>query len=384
MPGSTAKLIPLRARSQPTTDPPRREAGLGADICDETQRPLTAPAWRDYLRTVPRRLPSLVTLLLLCAHTVPARAAGPEGLPAPTAELPVRPASPAPADPAAPADPTDPTDPAPAADPADSADHPGPDGTPSLAAPARDDDLAARCPADPARVLLVGSSTMGSPLSKMLSARLTPEGHVVTRHVKASSGLARPDFFDWATELARAIARDDPDIVVIQLGSNDFQPIRFAARETALRHTLAADRPIVKRQDPAWAQVYAARVDELLAVIGPDRLVVWVGPYAFWGDNALMQGPIIDAVVPDRLGTHIARGGRGRYHSAWRETFDPRQGPLMERALPGQEKRVPIRADDRVHLNVPAVEALLRDPILAELRACREQPLENRESPASR
>lgn len=238
-------------------------------------------------------------------------------------------------------------------------------------------DSRGTCPDDTTRVLLAGSSTMGSPLGGLLDKALSRLGHLVTRRVKASSGLARPDFFDWKVELERAIADHDPHVVVLQLGSNDFQPIRFAAREA--EREARAGRPIVKRQSPLWPAIYAERVDELLEVIGPDRLIVWVGAYAFWGDNALEQGPIIEDLVADRLGSHIARGGHARYLSAWRETFDPRHGPLMERPLPGRRGRVPIRARDRIHLNVLAVEHLLRDPVLADIAACRE-PLDDRVS----
>lgn len=234
------------------------------------------------------------------------------------------------------------------------------------------------CPEDTTRVLLAGSSTMGSPLGGMLDKALSRLGHVVTRRVKASSGLARPDFFDWKVELERSLAEHDPHIVVLQLGSNDFQPIRFAERESARQ--AQAGRPIVKRHSPLWPEIYGQRVDELLEVIGPERLVIWVGAYAFWGDNALEQGPLIEEVVADRLGSHVARGGHARYLSAWRETFDPRHGPLMERRLPGRGRGlVPIRANDRIHLNVLAVELLLRDPVLADIAACRE-PLEERVS----
>jgi hypothetical protein len=223
------------------------------------------------------------------------------------------------------------------------------------------------CPRDTTRVLLAGSSTMGSPLAGLLERPLRQSGHVVTRRVKASSGLARPDFYDWKVELEQALDFA-PDVVVLQLGSNDFQPIRFAEREVERQQR--AGRPIVKRQSALWPELYAERVDELLAVIGPDRLVIWIGAYAFWGDNALEQGPIIESVVVDRLATHIAKGGHARYLSAWRETFDPRHGPVMERPMPGHRGRVPIRGGDKIHLNRLAVEVLLRDPVLADIAGC--------------
>lgn len=233
------------------------------------------------------------------------------------------------------------------------------------------------CPADTTRVLLAGSSTMGSPLGQMLEGPLKKLGHVVTRRVKASSGLARPDFYDWRLALEEALV-SEPQVVVLQLGSNDFQPLRFAARE--IERQARAGRPIVKRASPLWAELYGERVDELLEVIGPDRLVIWVGAYAFWGDNALEQGPIIEEVVVDRLASHIARGGHARYLSAWSETFDARRGPLMERRLPGHRGLVPIRAKDRIHLNTLAVEVLLRDPVLEHIGSCQSLKTENQVS----
>jgi hypothetical protein len=233
-------------------------------------------------------------------------------------------------------------------------------------------DADAICPPHLHKVLAIGSSTMGSPLGQMLERTLTAKGFDTRRKATASSGLARPDFFDWGHHARDLIAKQDPDIVVVQLGSNDFQPVRFAEREADLRRRMG-DRPHLTRKHPDWVTVYGERIDELLHVLGGDRerLIIWIGPYAFWSDNALEQGPVIDQLLRDRLSTWVAKGGHARYINAWADTFDAKRGPLMQRRLPGRRGLVEIRSNDRIHLNVLGVEVLLRDPVVAELEACR-------------
>ena len=101
---------------------------------------------------------------------------------------------------------------------------------------------------------------------------------------------------------------------------------------------------------------------------------MWLGPYAFWGDNATEQGPIIDQLLRDRISTWVAQGGFARYVNVWRETWHDTRGPVMKRALPGRRGLVEIRSTDRIHLNVLAVQSLLVDPIVAHVLSCRAAP----------
>jgi len=218
------------------------------------------------------------------------------------------------------------------------------------------------CPRRIDKVLAIGSSTMGSPLGTILERAFAREGLTSKRLAAASSGLARPDFWSWAEHGARLIAEHDPDVVVVQLGSNDYQPVWGAG-------------PPIRRQHPDWVRVYAQRIDELLEVLGGDRerLIIWVGPYAYWGDNALEQGPVIDRLLRERLAVWVERGGLARYVDAWTPTFDPRRGPIMKRRVPGVRGLVDIRSKDNVHLNTDAVRMLLADPTVAYVGACLEE-----------
>ena len=227
-------------------------------------------------------------------------------------------------------------------------------------------DADARCPSEIWKVLAIGSSTMGAPLGGILAKALKGAGLEWYQLAAASSGLARPDFWDWAAKARTLVAEHDPDVVIVQLGSNDFQPLTVRASPRMWRP--------VGRPRPEWVEVYQARIDELLGILGGDRprLIIWIGPYAYWGDNATQQGPIIDRLLTERVATWVARGGFARYVNVWRETWDERHGPVQKRRFADTRAPVDIRSSDNVHLNVPAVRRLLAEPTVAEILACRD------------
>ena len=71
---------------------------------------------------------------------------------------------------------------------------------------------------------------------------------------KDDSGLARPEFYDWAAALPKILERREIDIAVIFLGANDGQDIR------------AATAPVIFRT-PDWATTYAERVDRIVDIL---------------------------------------------------------------------------------------------------------------------
>ena len=74
------------------------------------------------------------------------------------------------------------------------------------------------------RVLLVGASSMQHDLGKQLEKRLGQyEELTVMRCGRHSSGLARPDYFDWAATLGELKGEFGPDLIIAQWGENDCQ-----------------------------------------------------------------------------------------------------------------------------------------------------------------
>jgi hypothetical protein len=81
-----------------------------------------------------------------------------------------------------------------------------------------------------------------------------------------SSGLTRPDFFDWPARLNEIVIADDPELLVLMFGGNDAQGIITPD---------GAAQPFGE----AWVREYSTRVGGVmdLLVANRDRWVVWVG-----------------------------------------------------------------------------------------------------------
>jgi hypothetical protein len=84
---------------------------------------------------------------------------------------------------------------------------------------------------------------------------------------RIATGFARPDYFDWQSELTRLVTGTPPDVVVALFGANDAQGL------------LLADGTAVQTlDDPRWRVEYGRRVGAAMdALRAKNRLVLWVG-----------------------------------------------------------------------------------------------------------
>jgi len=221
----------------------------------------------------------------------------------------------------------------------------------------------AKCPVTEKKhptVYGIGGSTMGSVLGPMLDKVFEENGIQFRRWGKASSGLARPDFHDWPKEAPALMKKHQPDIVIVSLGTNDYQP-------------LWEDGKWIEQDDPAWETKYGERVDALLEAItkdDKDRLVIWSGPYAFEGKNAEVRAPIVNRIMRARVEAFIAGGGNAVFHDAYGPTADDKGKPLTKAVLPHGKKAVEIRSKDGIHLTTDAVRQLLAEPIVDMTLPC--------------
>jgi len=200
----------------------------------------------------------------------------------------------------------------------------------------------------------IGGSTMGSLLGPMLDKVFGDNDVKFRRWGKASSGLARPDFHDWAKSAPELMHKHQPDIVIVSLGTNDYQ-------------ALWEDGNWILQDDAKWEKKYGERVDALLTAIAKDdqdRLIIWSGPYAFEGKNAVVRAPIVNRIMKERVEAFAAAGGNAVFHDAYVVTSDDKGHPLDTAVLPGKKKAVDIRTKDKVHLTSDAVRLLLAQPIV--------------------
>lgn len=208
-------------------------------------------------------------------------------------------------------------------------------------------------PTTPARLLIVGDSDAGT-FGPFLETLVDATGVVTTQlDYKVSSGLARPDFFDWPAHLQTLLASADPDIVVVTFGGNDAQ---------ALTDTTGAVLVGVPSGeaggDAEWRAEYATRVRAVVEALRADgRAVVWVGIPNAVDDDFTARLRVQDETVRAVL----AEYPDVRFVDTWAR-FSGRSGNYAEFVIdPRDGQGKDVRADDGFHLNVAGAEILALD-----------------------
>ena len=138
--------------------------------------------------------------------------------------------------------------------------------------PAEKPQLTLRTPTkeDPLR-LWVGGDSMSKVLGEAIVRQAEESGYFDPHQdSQLSSGLVRPDFFDWPGHFDDLAHDDEPhEVFVVIFGANDDQGIK------------TPDGKIFQPEGkdwPGWEQEYRRRVAGTMDVLKADgRLVVWVG-----------------------------------------------------------------------------------------------------------
>jgi hypothetical protein len=148
---------------------------------------------------------------------------------------------------------------------------------------------------------------------------------------KFSSGLARPDYFNWPAELAHQVAVLNPQIVVLMLGSNDNQPL------------LAPDGHTYAFATPGWKREYHRRVGAVMdQLIVRDRWVAYVGVPILANRND--QWPIINAVIAEEA----AKRARAVYVDSFTLFQDP-NGNYTQYLPNSKGQLIQVRTADGIH-----------------------------------
>ncbi len=201
----------------------------------------------------------------------------------------------------------------------------------------------------PAKVLVVGDSdagTFGPYLKQLLDATGVA---ATTVDYKVSSGLARPDFFDWPSHLAQTLPQEAPDIVVVTFGGNDAQGLSTVDKKNPAQW----NDPVGKKD--TWLAEYTNRVGSMMdALAVGGRTVVWVGIPN--DDN-----PEVTARLEvQNEGVHAALATRPavQFIDTW-ALFSSPNGGWAEYAIdPRDGQGKDVRAADGFHLNENGAEIL--------------------------
>ena len=217
--------------------------------------------------------------------------------------------------------------------------------TPAIAGAGRSDNEATGAPvttmpwiptpADPLRLHIMGDSMVQFFGHVMVG--LADDTGVIeasTEH-QLSSGLSRPDFYDWPTRIVEVLAAERPDAVVLMFGGNDAQAI-------------VVDGQIARRFSDAWMQEYSARVGHVMDLVttDPDRVLIWVG-------QPIMEDPEYDARMQRLNAVFDAEAAkRDRVHYVdTRDLFRGPNGGFSRYVADADGQLADVRLTDGVHLS---------------------------------
>jgi uncharacterized protein len=126
------------------------------------------------------------------------------------------------------------------------------------------------------RILVIGDSMAGG-LGAGMSRMVTPDsGFEIVNRFNESSGLTRPDFYDWAGAVPKIMEGKNFNAVVVLIGLNDRQDIR----KDNFRYVF---------NTPDWIKSYQANIDAVMDALKAQNVKV------FWLGEPPMGDPTYDA-----------------------------------------------------------------------------------------
>lgn len=237
------------------------------------------------------------------------------------------------------------TEPAPTTEPPTS--EPPSSATTATTAPARRTPTAE----DPLRLLVAGDS-MTEALGPVLEELAEGTGVVAAeRALEYSSGLTRPDYFDWPAHLASLLAEHDPEVVVVSVGANDAQGIQTPSGPASFG-------------TDAWVAEYRARVAATMDLLADeDRIVYWLGEPVMRSSDFDARMALITSVFREQ-----AEHRPGIRFVDTRPTFAGDDGGYAAYLPDASGTPVLVRRDDGIHLTSAGARRLAV-PLLDALRA---------------
>jgi len=199
-------------------------------------------------------------------------------------------------------------------------------------------------------------TVIGDSEASRVAVALTAKGLDVSDLSKVSTGLARPDFYDWPSNIDDLLTTIPPaSTVVMVIGSNDGQAL------------LASDpnSPSVQAETPEWFSAYMARVQTVAnTIVTAGHPLIWIGVHGteIGAFNQLMVN------VSDATDYALEKVTGALYVTAWDVLRGPDGSSPSETVIDENGTAVTVLddrfdgtlTDDAVELLTQRVETALR------------------------
>jgi uncharacterized protein len=206
-------------------------------------------------------------------------------------------------------------------------------------------------PKHPLRVYIGGDSlvitpgysllrAMGSEVYKPLVDK--PDGII-------SSGLERPDFFNWFDHIRKVMKKEHPNVVVIAVGANDDHNYM-----TGLPHGVS----IGPFGSASWIKEYRRRVAGFMdTVIGGGGFIVYIGLPIVSSSSESHDFDLLNRII-------YQEAKKRPHHALYVDTYlrfaDPKTGGYAEYLPNASGGLVKVRSDDGVHFEAAGGDIIAR------------------------
>jgi len=214
-------------------------------------------------------------------------------------------------------------------------------------------------PAKPLRLWMAGDSLVIVPGESLL--RDVADNHAIDadRNIdgRLSTGLERPDVFNWFTAIRDEMhQKNKPNAVVLMLGGND---------DHGYMTGLPAGESINTFGSLAWRKEYRRRVATIMdTVTGAGAYLVWIGLPIAKSEERTQRYDTINAIVESEA---AKRPGRVSYLDTY-FFFAGANGGFAQYVKDASGQLVKMRADDGVHFERPAGD-LIATKVLSQLES---------------
>ncbi len=182
------------------------------------------------------------------------------------------------------------------------------------------------------------SETPGLAMEKLALTTRVIAPEPVDFHI--SSGLNRPDYFNWFKHLRDELKRKNPDVVVLMFGDNDADAFMTGVPPGTSIQTFG---------DAAWNREYRRRVGGMMdmAASRPGRLVVWLGEPQMADADLNQKVKVLNEVYRSEA---AKRPGRVTFFDTY-AMMSPNGSPYSDTLTVDGEQRL-VREPDGEHITL--------------------------------
>lgn len=185
----------------------------------------------------------------------------------------------------------------------------------------------------PYTILAIGDSLILEGFGPVLETKLSgKDGVEIVRKGKYSTGLSRPDYFDWNVYIVELVEKYSPAVVVVMFGANDGQ-------------NFTVDGKAVQFDSELWRSEYSRRADHFMDILdGYGVVTFWIGNPIAKSDYYTHKMEVINDCVETASEKHI----NVHYISTW-ETLKDSSGKYND-YLPDESGTMKLaRSSDGIH-----------------------------------